>query len=87
MNDIYNKILDVVADHFGLDKVHEGDDLVRDLNADPLDVIELVMRLEEEFNITITDGEAESLVLVQDACACVNEKITGAGANPLLDFG
>ena len=81
MNDINNKILDVVADQFGLDKVHEEDDLVRDLNGDPLDVIELVMRLEEEFNITITDEEAESLVFVQDVCACVNEKIAGVEAN------
>ena len=75
MNDIYNKTLKIVAEHFGLGKVHEDDDLIHDLNGDALDVIELVMELEEKFNITVSDDEAERLRFVKDVYDCVAEKV------------
>lgn len=67
-------ILAVVAEYFGVDKVHEQDHLVNDLGADELDVIEMVMTLEENFNIEISDDEAEAMRTVQDVIDCVRAK-------------
>lgn len=75
MADLYNKTLNIVAEHFGLGKVHEDDDLIHDLNGDALDVIELVMELEEKFNITISDDEAEHMRFVKDVYDCVSKKV------------
>ncbi len=69
------KVEKIIAAHFGLGKVNEDDDLVHDLGGDALDVIELVMELEEKFNITITDDEAEKIRTVEDVCNCVNHKV------------
>ncbi len=70
-----HKIENLVAAHFGLGKVHEDDDLISDLNGDALDVIELVMELEEVFNIQISDDEAEKLRTVHDVIKCVDSKV------------
>ena len=75
MADLYNKTLNIVAEHFGLGKVHEDDDLIHDLNGDALDVIELVMELEEKFNITISDDEAEHMRFAKDVYDCVSKKV------------
>lgn len=69
------EIHELVAEHFGLDNVREQDCLVEDLGGDDLDIIELVMTLEETFNITIDDDEAESIRTVQDVRECVIKKI------------
>ena len=69
-------IIALVAEHFGLNRVNEQDYLVDDLGGDQLDVIELVMLLEEKFNISIDDDEAENLVTVQDIYnIVVNKKV------------
>ena len=65
----------LVAAHFGLGKVHEDDDLISDLGGDALDIIELVMELEEKFNIQISDDEAEHMRTVYDVCKCVDSKV------------
>ena len=75
MNDIFNRTLKVVAAHFGVSSVDEEDDILRDLNGDALDVIELVMELEEVFNIAISDDEAERIRFVKDACDVVARKV------------
>jgi acyl carrier protein len=69
------KIEKLVATHFGLGKVHEDDNLISDLGGDALDIIELVMELEEEFNIQILDNEAEQVHTVQDVYNCVVAKL------------
>ena len=68
-------ILSLVAEQFGLGKVHNDDHLIDDLGGDQLDVIELVMRLEEKFNITISDDEADTLHTVQDVCDLMDTKV------------
>lgn len=75
MNDIFNRTLKVVAAHFGVSSVDEEDDILRDLNGDALDVIELVMELEEVFNIAISDDEAERIRFVKDAYDVVVKKV------------
>jgi len=48
------------------DKIKAESRIVEDLGADSLDVVELLMTLEDEFNISVTDEEAASLKTVQD---------------------
>ena len=50
---------------------------VDDLGADSLDVVELVMGLEEEFEIEIPDEDAEKILTVQDAVNYIEEKSNG----------
>ena len=50
---------------------------VDDLGADSLDVVELVMGLEEEFDIEIPDEDAEKIARVQDAVNYIEEKTKG----------
>ena len=64
-------ILKLVAEQFGLGKVHPKDRIIEDLKGDALDAIELVMRLEEQFNVQISDEKVEHLITVQDAIDCV----------------
>jgi acyl carrier protein len=67
-------ILKVVAEQFGLGKVHPKDRLIEDLKGDALDAIELVMRLEEQFNVQIPDEKVEYIITVQDAIDCVTTR-------------
>lgn len=65
----------LTAKHFGLGKVSLDDRLVEDLGADPLDMLELVMSLEEKFNIEIPDIEIDTLYTVNDVCNAVVSKM------------
>lgn len=59
------------------DEVTPSASFVDDLGADSLDVVELVMGLEEEFDIEIPDEDAEKISSVQDAVTYVDEKKKG----------
>jgi acyl carrier protein len=65
----FDKVKVIVADKLGVDaaKVTEAAAFVNDLGADSLDVVEFVMEVEKEFDITIPDEEAGKLVTVGDA--------------------
>ncbi len=66
-----SKIVDIIANQLGVDKdiVTPGANIVDDLGADSLDVVELVMALEEAFDIEIPDEDAEKIRTVQDIFA------------------
>ena len=70
-NKLEASILKLIAEQFGLGKVHPKDRLIEDLKGDALDAIELVMRLEEEFNVRIPDEKVDDIITVQDAIDCV----------------
>ena len=68
MSSIADKIKETVAEQLGVDgeKITPEATFVDDLGADSLDVVELVMALEEEFEIEIPDEDAEKLQTVQN---------------------
>lgn len=65
---IKEKIVGIIANQLGIDQtdVTPEASVVDDLGADSLDVVELIMALEEEFNLEIPDEEAEKIKSVQD---------------------
>ncbi len=54
---VYDKVRELLASQFEIDisKINEDTDVVGDLGADSLDLVEMIMMLEEEFGIVITD--------------------------------
>uniref|UniRef100_A0A0Q9YYM3 Acyl carrier protein n=2 Tax=Candidatus Berkiella aquae TaxID=295108 RepID=A0A0Q9YYM3_9GAMM len=75
MNSIEERVTDIVVEQLGLerDKVQAESKFVDDLGADSLDTVELVMALEEEFEIEIPDEEAEKITTLREAIAYVEE--------------
>ena len=72
-NKLEASILKLVAEQFGLGKVHPKDRLIEDLKGDALDAIELIMLLEEQFNVQIPDEKVDHIITVQDAIDCVTK--------------
>jgi len=62
------KVKDIIVDQLGVDpeKVKLESKFIEDLGADSLDIVELVMAMEEEFDIEIPDEDAEKLKTVND---------------------
>jgi acyl carrier protein len=70
---VEDKVKDIIVDQLGVDEkqVTLEASFVDDLGADSLDTVELVMALEEEFDIEIPDEEAENIATVQDATSYI----------------
>ena len=73
--DVYDKMKKIIVDQLGVDEgdVNPTASFVEDLNADSLDLVELIMSLEEEFNLEISDEDAEKIHTVGDALEYVQE--------------
>ena len=69
MENNLTKLQNIVGKQLGIDpvKVKPGADFGRELGADSLDVVELVMSIEDEFEIEIEDKAASQIATVQDA--------------------
>ena len=69
MASTYDRLKKIVIEQLGVDEeeVKPESSFVDDLNADSLDLVELIMSLEEEFGTEISDEDAESIRTVQDA--------------------
>ena len=59
--------------NINIDDIQEDSKFVEDLDADSLDVVELVMALEEKFDLEIPDKDAEGITTVKDAIDYINE--------------
>ena len=72
-----DKVKDIIEKELGVerDKLVDSASFIDDLGADSLDIVELVMEFEKEFNIDIPDEEAEKLRTVGDAIQYLNEKV------------
>ena len=66
---IEQKVKNIIADQLGVgeDEIKPTSSFIEDLGADSLDTVELVMAMEEEFEVEIPDEEAENIKTVQDA--------------------
>ncbi|MBO5958869.1 MAG: acyl carrier protein [Lentisphaeria bacterium] len=73
---IAEKVKKIVVDQLAVpeDQVTEDARFIEDLNADSLDIVELIMALEEEFSAEIPDEEAEKLKTVGDAIKYIEGK-------------
>ncbi|MEE9456454.1 MAG: acyl carrier protein [bacterium] len=69
MADVAGKVKEIIVEQLGVtsEQVTPEASFVEDLGADSLDTVELVMALEEEFDIQIPDEEAEKITTVQQA--------------------
>ena len=65
---ILEKVKDVIVEQLGVedDSIKLDTSFIDDLGADSLDIVELIMALEEEFDMQIPDGEAEKISTVND---------------------
>ncbi len=68
-DEVIGKVKDLIADSLGVsnDEIEPAASFIEDLGADSLDIVELVMAIEKEFNIEIPDEDAEKISTVQDA--------------------
>ncbi|ABS26937.1 MULTISPECIES: acyl carrier protein [Anaeromyxobacter] len=66
---VEQKVKNIIADQLGVgeDEIKITSSFIEDLGADSLDIVELVMAMEEEFEVEIPDEEAENIKTVQDA--------------------
>jgi acyl carrier protein len=71
---IENKVKSIIADQLGVgeDEIKPESSFIEDLGADSLDIVELVMAMEEEFEVEIPDEEAENIKTVGDAINYIN---------------
>ena len=77
MADNSERVKDIIEKELGVEreKLTNEASFIDDLGADSLDIVELVMEFEKEFNIDIPDEDAERLRTVGDAMAYLNQKV------------
>ncbi len=69
MSEIASRVKAIIADKLNVDEneVTDAAEFTKDLGADSLDTVELIMEFEKEFDITIPDDQAEGITTVKDA--------------------
>lgn len=80
MASVEERVVNIVAEQLGVDKdkIKLDSNFVNDLGADSLDTVELVMELEEEFDINIPDDAAEKIQTVGEAIAHIDKSTASA---------
>ncbi len=75
------RVTDLIVQQLGVskDELVMNASFVDDLGADSLDIVELVMSMEEEFDIEIPDDDAEKLQTIGDAVAYLEERLAASG--------
>jgi acyl carrier protein len=74
--EILGKVREMVASQLGKseDEITPESSFIEDLGADSLDLVELIMSMEDEFGLEISDEDAESIITVQDAINFIMER-------------
>ncbi len=80
ISETFKKVKEIVVEQLGVEdeKVMPTANFANDLGADSLDTVELIMALEEEFDIEIPDEAAEKITTVQEAVDYINEKVAAS---------
>ena len=76
MSDVLERVKKIVVENLDVesDKVVESASFIDDLGADSLDLVELVMKLEEEFDVSVDESELENITTVGEAYELVMSK-------------
>nr|WP_124328759.1 acyl carrier protein [Desulfonema ishimotonii] len=76
MMSVQDKVIKIIAEKLSVDvaEVVPEASFIDDLGADSLDLVELIMSMEEEFDIEISDDDSEKMVKVQDAFDYIGQK-------------
>ncbi len=76
MASVYERVQSIVAERLGVDedKVTMDAAFIDDLNADSLDLVEVIMAMEQEFDLEIKDEDAENIRTVNDAVQYITEQ-------------
>jgi len=84
---VEERVIDIVAEQLGVSKeqITRDTSFVNDLGADSLDTVELVMELEEEFDINIPDDAAEKIQTVGQAIDHIQAAVDNAGKQETPD--
>jgi len=79
MADTKERVVKIIASKFGreADTITEATDIANDLGADSLELAELLLAFQEEFNIDIEDSETQDLTTVGDVIKKINAKMSG----------
>lgn len=80
MATVFDRVKGIVVEQLGVDEAQVTPEasFVEDLGADSLDVVELVMALEEEFELEIPDEDAEKIMKVSEAVKYIEQHVAGA---------
>ena len=76
-SEISERVKAIVVEQLGvnIEEVTPEASFIEDLGADSLDIVELIMALEEEYDVEISDHAAEKLVTVKDAINYISEHV------------
>ncbi|MGQ9818624.1 MAG: acyl carrier protein [Candidatus Kapaibacteriales bacterium] len=79
MADLKQKVTEIIVKKLGVDEsqVTESANFIKDMGADSLDTVELIMEFEKEFGITIEDSDAEKIQTVGDVISYLKAKGVG----------
>ena len=74
---VERRVIEIIVEQLGVseDEVTMEASFIDDLGADSLDLVELIMALEEEFSLEISDEDAEKIQTVQDVVNYINEHV------------
>tara|TARA_Y100000758_G_C15695932_1_gene291386 strand:- start:245 stop:481 length:237 start_codon:yes stop_codon:yes gene_type:complete len=77
MSDSLTRVKEIIIDKLGIEegKITNDARFIEDLGADSLDTVELIMQFEEEFDIEISDEEAENLTTIGKSVDYINSKL------------
>ena len=76
-DEIFEKVRNILAEGLGIEEeiITMDSDFIDDLNADSLDIVDLVVELEHEFNLSIPDEEADRIKTVGDAVEYIQNNL------------
>ncbi|MBO4694318.1 MAG: acyl carrier protein [Clostridia bacterium] len=75
--EIFEKLRDMIADQLALNKddIKPESNIIKDLHADSLDLVETLMNIENEWGITIADDDVADIETIQDVVDLINAKL------------
>ncbi len=77
MASVEERVIEIVCENLAVskDQVNRNTSFIEDIGADSLDIVELIMELEEEFEITIPDDQAEKIKTVGEAVDYIQKEL------------